>query len=259
MPAIDVHQAPEAAHEQRGADEQHHRERELDDDERGSHRLLRRRRRRRARPSSAPWTSGFENCHAGTRPKRMPVRRRHDGGEHQHAAVDADFVHPRQSAGASARIRSFAQTRQQQRRRRRRRTRRSRLSVSSSRASRARPAPSARRMPSSRCRAAPRASSRLAMFAHAISSTTPTAPSITISAVRRLPDEILVQRDQARRPAGARRVVVGILGAQLRARTRRAAAAPRSTREARLQPRDRARSARYAARDFSSGWNGAAR
>jgi hypothetical protein len=50
----------------------------------------------------------------------------------------------------------------------------SRLSVSNWRTRRDRPAPIARRTDSSRCRAAARASSRLATLAHAISSTSPT-------------------------------------------------------------------------------------
>ena len=52
-----------------------------------------------------------------------------------------------------------------------------RLSTMSWRTSRQRPAPSAARMPTSRSRAVARASSRFATFAHAISSTMPTAPS----------------------------------------------------------------------------------
>ena len=49
---------------------------------------------------------------------------------------------------------------------------------------RARAAPSAVRIASSRARALPRASSRFATFAHAMSSTKPTAASSTSSAGR---------------------------------------------------------------------------
>ena len=52
-----------------------------------------------------------------------------------------------------------------------------RLSIISWRTSRQRLAPSAARMPISRSRAVARASSRFATFAHAMSSTIPTAPS----------------------------------------------------------------------------------
>ena len=55
----------------------------------------------------------------------------------------------------------------------------SRLSVSSWRSTRPRPAPSARRTLISRCRCAPRASSRLAMLAQASSSTRPVSDSST--------------------------------------------------------------------------------
>ncbi len=58
------------------------------------------------------------------------------------------------------------------------------LSVSSCRTSRARLAPTARRMAISRLRTVPRANSRLAMFTHAINSTKLTAPNSTRTAVR---------------------------------------------------------------------------
>ena len=63
----------------------------------------------------------------------------------------------------------------------------SRLSVSSCRTSLERPAPSAVRMAISDPRAAARARSRLATFAHAISSTKPTAPSRSSIALRMSP------------------------------------------------------------------------
>ena len=61
---------------------------------------------------------------------------------------------------------------------------RTRLSVMNCRTIRPRLAPTARRTATSRCRAVPRASSRLATFAHTISSTAPTAIVITRSAGR---------------------------------------------------------------------------
>ena len=60
------------------------------------------------------------------------------------------------------------------------------LSVSSWRTMRLRPAPMAERMAISRARPVARASSRLATFAQAISSTQPTAPNRTKSAARTL-------------------------------------------------------------------------
>ncbi len=48
-------------------------------------------------------------------------------------------------------------------------------------------APSAKRMAISRCRLAPRASSKFATLTHAINSTNATAPSSTHIAVRTLP------------------------------------------------------------------------
>ena len=53
---------------------------------------------------------------------------------------------------------------------------------------RTRAAPSAARIASSRCRAAPRARSRFATFAHAINRTNATAPASTSSAGRTSPD-----------------------------------------------------------------------
>ena len=58
------------------------------------------------------------------------------------------------------------------------------LSVSNCRTMRPRPAPSAARTAISRCRAVARASSRFATFAHAISSTSVTAP-IIVNTMRR--------------------------------------------------------------------------
>ena len=62
-----------------------------------------------------------------------------------------------------------------------------RLSISSSRRMRPRPAPSAARMPSSLVRLTPRASSRLATLAQAISSTRPAMKSATARASFTLP------------------------------------------------------------------------
>ena len=77
----------------------------------------------------------------------------------------------------------------------------SRLSASSWRTSCPREAPSDRRTAISRCRAKPRAISRLATFAQAISSTRPTMHISTISAVR----EVVAQRRVADVGAARRR------------------------------------------------------
>ena len=61
------------------------------------------------------------------------------------------------------------------------------LSVSNWRTMRPRPAPIAARMANSRLRPVARTSSRLATLAHAISSTSPTAPSIVSSELRASP------------------------------------------------------------------------
>ena len=88
-----------------------------------------------------------------------------------------------------------------------------RLSASSWRSSRLRLAPIAVRMAISFCRAAARASSRLAMLAHAISSTKPTAPSSTSSAVCSWrADERVVEGDQPDAPV----LHLGILLARAR-------------------------------------------
>ena len=69
---------------------------------------------------------------------------------------------------------------------------------------RLRPAPSARRIATSRCRALARASRRFATFAHAMSSTNPTAPRMTSSARPHVADEPVLQQDDfaVRAPRG---------------------------------------------------------
>ena len=88
---IDVLQPPEAAHEQRGADEQHERQRELDDDQR---------RPQRPRPLDAPrppslsasLTSVFENCSAGSVPKTIAVVNVRIAVNASTCAVDHDLL-----------------------------------------------------------------------------------------------------------------------------------------------------------------------
>ena len=99
-----------------------------------------------------------------------------------------------------------------------------RLSMKSSRAIRQRELPSARRTLSSRRRASARASSRLAMFAHATSSTSPTATTIAKSGVSK--------RAAQRRVAGGSRCQRERLAERLgpTLRPRRSAAARRGAR-----------------------------
>ena len=105
-------------------------------------------------------------------------------------------------SATTARRRCSAPPRQQRARRRRRRARGRRSPPAAGGSDAPRPAPSAARTASSRCRAVARASSRLATFAQAISSTNATAPSMH---EQRRPDvagQLLAQRNDLRRPAG---------------------------------------------------------
>ena len=134
----------------------------------------------------APRTSGFENCHAGTMPNRMPVTPETAAAKNRTRPSNATSVSRGRPAGANARIRSRVHT-ASSRPARPPAHATMKLSIRSKRARRTRPAPSARRMPSSRYRPAERASIRPAMFAQAMSRTTATAARIITSGVRVCP------------------------------------------------------------------------
>ena len=131
----------------------------------------------------------------------------------------ADFLQPRQLRSARALSSRSTPPHREQRGPRPRRTARA-AGFRSAAAAPGRRAtdPSARRTASSRWRAAARASSRLAMLAHAMSSTTPTAPNSISSGGADAADQIVLQRDQPRRPRRARRIVVRVCRARFRAR-----------------------------------------
>ena len=138
--------------------------------------------------------SGFEVCSAGNRPNSRPVisetpivkamTRQSSGGMTTAAPLASvrrgmfpgtSISNPRTPAAPRARPRTPPHPAS------------STLSVSSWRTTRPRAAPIAERTANSRWRPAARASSRLATFAHAISSTSATAPNSTSSAVRTSP------------------------------------------------------------------------
>ena len=136
---------------------------------------------------SITWRSPRELCSAGTSPKRTPVTS-------ATVAVNSTTVPSmrqiRRRAGCSPD--SAPPARGCWRppgtvRARRPPTASIRLSTSSPRTSTPRSAPSAVRIATSFCRDAARASSRFATFTHAMSSTSPTAPSSTSSAGRMFP------------------------------------------------------------------------
>ena len=81
---------------------------------------------------------------------------------------------------------------------------------------RARLAPRAARTAISCWRASARDSSRFATFAHAISSTKPTAPMSTTSERRDVADDLLLQRHDAEGQPAVRRIDVGMIAAQPR-------------------------------------------
>ena len=140
-------------------------------------------RRRRCRASR--WQACCCTPAAARRATPEPARRSalvsidDDGGERQDAGVDGDLLGARQRHGREGRQRPA-----------RRPSRAARRPAAPPALEHhalgeqlpddpARPAPSTARSASSRCRVTERASSRFATFAHAISSTNPTAPSST--------------------------------------------------------------------------------
>ena len=134
----------------------------------------------RAASFNASETPVRDDCSAGARPKATPVAS-------VSSAANANTVASRPTSltrgafdGASETSPPTAQTPNTSPTAPPRPAR-STLSVSSCRTTRARVAPSATRTASSRPRAEPRASSRFAMFAHAIRSTKPTAPNTAIN------------------------------------------------------------------------------
>ena len=168
------------AHEQARADQQQQRDRDL----RGDQRLAQ---PRLPPPSTLPaWsfsvgaTSGRVDCSAGARPNSTPVsvetaeREREDaqvGRASRPAAgasgADEEAEHERRAAGG-----------EREADQRRRRTRAAGSRPAAAARGDGGVAPSARRTAISRCRPAPRASSRLATLAHAMSST-PAAMAIS--------------------------------------------------------------------------------
>ena len=175
---IDAHQRDEAADEERRADEQHDGQRDFGDDERAAQPLARRRRRsRRARhPSARCVRSGLDSCSAGTMPKRSPVRSDRPAAAASTRRSSAIVGDARHALGHRAPEDLDRPPREHDREHRPDDREHEALDHELA-DSRQRPAPSAARMPTSRSRALARASSRFATFAHAISSTMPTAPS----------------------------------------------------------------------------------
>ena len=129
--------------------------------------------------------SAFEDCKAGARPKRSPALIERRNATPSTRASRCTSVRRGKSAGinASSDSRASISTTIAAAPPRNDNTT---LSVSSCRISRAREAPSAWRIASSRSRPEERASSRLAIFTQAINSTNPTAASSTTSVGRTL-------------------------------------------------------------------------
>ncbi len=181
-------QLDEAAHQQASAGQQHQRQGHFGDDERAEHAV---------QSAAAAMTSTFaqrivrgarrDEC--GHESEEDSGRQRDDHGEGDHRQIERHLVEsrnqecdrpperegrdgtaPRPTARATPPAAAMA-----------------RLSVSIWRTNRARLAPSAVRMPSSRSRAALRASSRFATLTQATSSTSATAPTSAKSAGRSSP------------------------------------------------------------------------
>ena len=123
---------------------------------------------------------------AGSRPKTMPVSNRETERERQDARIGARGDQQRLALRRHQREQRARQRERQRRvRPRRRRATSTRLSTSSWRTSCRRDAPSDSRTAISFWRVKPRAISRLATLAHAISRTSPTMHISTMSAVEK--------------------------------------------------------------------------
>ena len=134
-------------------------------------------------PSAHAATPARAACHAGAKPKRMPVRRLAER-EREDGAVDRDVVDARDAAGAERPNRWISARWRDRLRAMPPASARTTLSTSICRTRRRRLAPSAVLIAISFSRTDARTSSRLATFAHAMSTTTPTAASRVSSAGR---------------------------------------------------------------------------
>ncbi len=232
---VRVLQGHERAQQQPARDQQHERRRDFEHDRARAGCDNRRPPRRRGRPAAAPARRRHPTP-AAPGPARRSRRCRRVRTAANRNTVPSSPMSPTLGAlcGAAATSASMPQ----------RATRTpsappmaesSRLSVSSCLMSRARPAPSARRTAISRDRAEARASSRLAMFAQAISSTNATAPSEDQQSLLDVADHLRVQRRDADAGAGVR---FGMRRGELRREHVTPMPTVCSRRDAWLQPRD---------------------
>ncbi len=194
---VDVLQLDEAVDQQSRADQQRRREADLRQHQQAAQPQTARRAPPERDPPAAIAGAAFvpDTCSAGASPNPMPASDAMASAATSDVAVDAELRDARQQAAAAEVDRELKQPRRLDgrelldepdravrdgnRRERRRPRRAPTLSVSICRTMRPRPAPMASRTPISRCLAVPRASSRLATLAHAISRTTTTAAAST--------------------------------------------------------------------------------
>ena len=144
--------------------------------------------------ASAPPGPTRAICIAGTSPKIDAVSDRERQREGEHRRAEVQIRNARQRRRIDRHHQPLTRDGDGQAQRRADRPRAACDSVSSWRTIRKRLAPSATRTASSRRRASPRASSRLATLAHAISSTRPTAPTQHEQHRPRRSEQLVAQR-----------------------------------------------------------------